>query len=396
MIFDIIIVGSGMAGYALVKEFRRLDKSASILMISADDGRYYSKPLLSTGFAKNKSADDIATKTTEQMAQSLDITIYSATSVQSLNREARSLRLESLDLEAPDLKNHSSVTYRRALILATGAAPARIPLPGALDEHCLPINDLQDYSRFRQQLGERKRVTIIGSGLVGTEYANDLSDAGVHVNVIALDDVPLQLLLPKPLSEAVQQQLAQNNPIEWHFNNSIAAATIIDAQEQIQLTLTNGETIITDLVLSAVGLKPRITLAEQAGLAVNRGIVVDQTLKTNDDNIYALGDCAEINGHVLMYVIPLNFSAKALAKTLNGTPTPVTIPAAPVVVKTPACPVVSCLPHHGEQGNWQIEGETPDLKARFIGDDGSLLGFALTGKKVGERMKLAKLLPAIL
>jgi rubredoxin-NAD+ reductase len=385
MVFDIIIIGSGMAGYNLAKEFRRLDSESTVLLISADDGRYYSKPMLSTGFAKNKSAEALTMKSAEQMSESLDIKICCSTTVQSVDRVEKTLTLDN---------DSEKLTYRRSLVLATGAAPMQIPLPAALDGRCMPINDLQDYGCFRQLLAEHKRVTIIGSGLVGTEYANDLSDSGVHVNVVALDDGPLQQLLPKPLSEAVQQQLAQNS-IDWHFNNSIAAATVLD-DNALQLTLTNGETIITDLVLSAVGLKPRLQIAEQADLAVNRGVVVDSQLRTSDDNIYALGDCAEIEGHILMYVIPLTLSAKALAKTLSGTPTAVKIPASPVIVKTPTCPVVSCLPSHHEQGSWQFEGDAPDLKASFVGENQSLLGFALTGKSVGERMKLAKLLPAIL
>ncbi|NQZ09780.1 MAG: FAD-dependent oxidoreductase, partial [Algicola sp.] len=151
-----------------------------------------------------------------------------------------------------------------------------------------------------------------------------------------------------------------------------------------------------DLVLSATGLRPRIELAKSSGITVDRGIVVNETLKTCDDNIYSLGDCAQINGLILMYVAPLAACSKALAKTLNGDLTAVAIPASPVIVKTPACPVVSSPPPMNATGEWQIEGEAPDMKACFVAPEGNLLGFGLTGKKVMERMKLAKQLPAIL
>lgn len=386
MTFDFIIIGSGLAGYNLVKEFRRLNNDASILMITSDDGRYYSKPMLSTGFAKSKSAAELAMKSADQMAEAFNITIYCLTSVTSIDKTAQSVIVNN----QPDAQR-----YQQSLIFATGAAPVQIPFPPALDQRCFPINDLQDYDHFRRQLADRKHVTIIGAGLVGTEYANDLAVAGVKVNVIALDDRPLQQLLPQPLSEAVQQQLAEQG-INWHFNTSIADAKYLAEQQKLALTLGNGKVITTDLVLSAVGLKPRTELAAQSGLTINRGIVVDQSLKTSDDNIYAFGDCAEIVDQILMYVAPLTLCAKALAKTLNGEKTEVKIPATPVIVKTPFCPVVSSLPHHGEQGSWVYEGEAPDLKATFVDTDNNLFGFALTGKKVMERMKLAKQLPAIL
>ncbi|MCJ8274823.1 MAG: FAD-dependent oxidoreductase [Psychrosphaera sp.] len=385
MTFDIIIIGSGLAGYTLVKDFRRLNKSASILMISADDGCYYSKPMLSTGFAKHKSAADLAMQPAAKMAETLDITIYASTQVVSIDRAAKTLMVEN---------GSQSIGYNQALVFATGAEPARIPLPDALDGRCFTINDLADYGQFREHLGGHKNVTIIGSGLVGTEYANDMCDGGLNISVISLEDAPLQLLLPKALSVNVQEQLA-NKGISFHFNTSISDAALTE-DGQLQLELTDGTSINCDLVLSATGLRPRIELAKSSGITVDRGIVVNETLKTCDDNIYSLGDCAQINGLILMYVAPLAACSKALAKTLNGDLTAVSIPASPVIVKTPACPVVSSPPPMNATGEWQIEGEAPDMKACFVAEDGSLLGFGLTGKKVMERMKLAKRLPAIL
>jgi rubredoxin-NAD+ reductase len=385
MTFDIIIIGSGLAGYTLVKDFRRLNKTASILMLSNDDASYYSKPMLSTGFAKHKSAADLAMQSATQMAQTLDITIYASTEVVSIDKTAKSIMVEGAQ---------QSIGYNQSLVFATGAEPARIPLPNALNGRCFTINDLTDYGQFREHLGDHKNVTIIGSGLVGTEYANDMCDSGLNINVISLEDAPLQLLLPKPLSVNVQEQLA-NKGINFHFNTSISDAALTE-DGQLMLELTNGTSINCDLVLSATGLRPRIKLAQESGITVDRGIVVNETLKTDDDNIYSLGDCAQINGLILMYVAPLAACSKALAKTLNGDLTAVAIPASPVIVKTPACPVVSNPPPMNAVGEWQFEGEAPDLKACFVAQDGSLLGFGLTGKKVMERMKLAKRLPAIL
>lgn len=385
MVFDIIIIGSGLGGYTLVREIRRLNKEKRILIVTADDGTYYSKPMLSTGFAKHKSAAALAGKSANQMADDLDITVYANTQVLSIDKEQKRVNIENA-LE--------SIIYSETLVLATGAEPVNIPLPKALEGRTLAINDLMDYGTFREQLGGQKNVAIIGSGLVGTEYANDMVNGGLNVSVIALDDGPLQLLLPPTLSQTVQQQLADLG-INWHFNCSIEDACLND-NEQIELSLTNGTKLTCDIVLSAVGLRPRTQLAKAAGLVVSQGIKVDANLQTSDENIYSLGDCAEINGNVLMYVAPLTVSAKALAKTLTGEATPVKIPASPVIVKTPGCPVVANPPPKDSEGQWQIEGEAPDLKACFYDNDNNLTGFGLCGKKVMERMKLSKQLPAII
>ncbi|MBP8237532.1 MAG: FAD-dependent oxidoreductase, partial [Pseudomonas sp.] len=160
--------------------------------------------------------------------------------------------------------------------------------------------------------------------------------------------------------------------------------------------LSDGTLIECDLVLSAVGLRPRIELAAAAGLAVNRGVVVDRQLRTSHANIYALGDCAEVDGINLLYVMPLMTGARALAQTLAGTSTAVSYGPMPVTVKTPVCPLVVSPPPRGLQGEWRVEGSGGDIKAFCLAADGSLIGYALTGTAVQEKLALNKLLPALL
>jgi rubredoxin-NAD+ reductase len=159
--------------------------------------------------------------------------------------------------------------------------------------------------------------------------------------------------------------------------------------------LSDGSALDVDVVLSAVGLAPRTALAQAAGIAVRRGIVADRCLATCAADVYALGDCAEVQGLWLPYVMPIMNAARALAKTLAGTRTPVSYPAMPVVVKTPALPTVVAPPLPGAAGQWRMApGEA--LEARFEAADGSLLGFALAGVATGARNSLAKLLPPVL
>ena len=180
----------------------------------------------------------------------------------------------------------------------------------------------------------------------------------------------------------------------FHFGP--LATEVNRAGEGYTVTLNNGDTIEADAVLCAVGVKPRTSLASEAGIEVNRGIVTDRQLRTTAPNVYAMGDCAEVAGHVLVYVAPLMAAARALAATLAGEATDVSYPAMPVAIKTPACPVVVSPPAKDAEGEWLFEGDAPDIKALFRSGEGELLGFALTGQAVKERMALAKELPAIL
>ena len=160
--------------------------------------------------------------------------------------------------------------------------------------------------------------------------------------------------------------------------------------------MNNGETIAADLVVSAVGVRPRIDLAQASGIETNRGITTNRLLETSAPNVYAMGDCAEVNGHVLVYVAPLMAQARALAKTLSGEPTEVSYPAMPVTIKTPACPVTVAPPPHGAAGEWSFEIDGNNVTGEYRDAAGTLLGFALTGDTTRQKMALQKELPAIM
>ena len=143
-------------------------------------------------------------------------------------------------------------------------------------------------------------------------------------------------------------------------------------------------------------MRPRTDLAKSGGIVVNRGIVTNRLLETSASHVYAMGDCAEVDGHVLVYVAPLMAAAKALGKTLAGQPTEVSYGAMPVTIKTPACPVVVAPVAHEAEGGWTIVAEGNNVNAQFRDSDGKLLGFALTGESIKEKIILQKELPAIM
>jgi rubredoxin-NAD+ reductase len=182
-----------------------------------------------------------------------------------------------------------------------------------------------------------------------------------------------------------------------HLRLGTTASAVERADARLRVKLADGSTIDTDAVLSAIGLRPRTQLAQAAGLAVNRGIVVDRQLRASTPGVFALGDCAEVEGQVLPFVMPLMNAARALAKTLAGEPTDVRYPAMPVVVKTPAAPLTVSPPAAAAAGSWRFdEGADGSLEATFVDASGNLLGFALLGGAPATRQALTRRLPAVL
>lgn len=376
----IVIVGTGMSGYSLVREFRKLDKDTPIVMVTADDGVSYSKPMLSTGFTKGKDAEGLAQADTDAMAEQLGVTIRTFTTVTGIDTAAHELIL-----------GDERLAYRQ-LVLAWGADVIRLSLNGDGLDRVHSINDLLDYRSFRDALAGGKRVAIMGAGLIGCEFANDLRNGDVEVDVIAPDAHVMPSLLPEPAASAVQTELG-NLGVRFHLGTVVDR---VDRQgEGVILTLSNGDTLEADLVISAVGLRPRTELAAAAGLATGRGIQVNRALETSAPDVYALGDCAEVDGQVLLYVLPLMASARALAKTLAGDRTEVSYGTMPIMVKTPCCPTAVCPPPHGAEGQWQVEQEGSDVKALFASPAGETLGFAVTGRFAMEKQALAKEVPPI-
>lgn len=377
----IIIIGSGLAGYNTAKELRKLDTTTPLTLIAADSGPFYSKPMLSNALTSKKEAAAIALNTPEQMATQLNATVRAKTRVDAIDTAARTLRI-----------GDETLSYSK-LVLALGADQIRLPIAGDAAGAILTVNDLDDYAGFRTAIAGKKRVAIIGAGLIGCEFANDLAAAGYAVDVIDIAGQALGRLLPPEGGALLQSKLAALG-VQWHLGTSVA--TVDRAEGGYAVKLANGTTLQADVVLSAVGLKPRTALAAAAGIKVNRGIAVNRNLETSAAGVYALGDCAEIEGLVMPYVMPIMHATRALAQTLAGKPAAVSFPAMPVMVKTPACPTIVSPPAAGAEGQWQVEASGDGVKSLFVGADGKLLGFALNGSATAERAKLAPQLPPVL
>lgn len=383
----VVIIGTGLAGYNVAKEFRKHDQDTQLIIITADDGRSYSKPMLSTGFTKNTTADDLAMADAGKMAQQLKASVWTFKHVTAIDTARQELKVGAA----------TTVAYSK-LVLAWGADVIKPPLEGDGHELVYSINDLLDYADFRTAVEKNgtKKLLIIGSGLIGSEFTNDLCNGGFDIEAVDPLAYSLPTLLPEVAGKAVQKAL-EGMGAKFHFGRLVTAVNKNPAGKGVVATLDDGSTISADLVVCAVGVRPRIQLAQDSGIECKRGIVTNRLLATSASNVYALGDCAEVEGYVLYYVAPLMAAARALGKTLAGSATEVVYPAMPVTIKTPICPVVVAPPPPHAAGEWHIDANGSDVVAEFKDSSGNLLGFALTGEQgTKEKLRLQKLLPPLI
>jgi rubredoxin-NAD+ reductase len=385
----IIIIGAGLAGYTVAREFRKLDKTTSLIIITADDGGFYSKPMLSNAFAQGKAAEQLVTQTAEKMAGQVGAVILTGT------------RVTGIDTDEKTVDTSAGTYHYSKLVLAVGAQPIRLPIIGDAAGDVLSVNHVSDYAAFRARIvSPRARVTILGAGLIGCEFADDLAGAGHDVSLIDPNPAPLAALAAPALSQGLEAALKARGVT---LQLGTTAARIDRDADALQVTLANGAAFQTDIVLSAVGLRPDLRLAQAAGLSTNRGIVVDTTGQTSAADVYALGDCAEYTSHLdgstrtLPYIAPLMAAARSIVRTLAGEPTPIDMKSAPVIVKTPSYPLALVPPplHALADGGWESEQNGTHTICRFYDAGGVMVGFGVAPQEANVRTELLSALGTI-
>jgi rubredoxin-NAD+ reductase len=386
-----IIIGSGMAAYSVARELRKLDQVRPLLIISSDDGGFYSKPMLSNAFAQNKQAAQLVSQSAAQMAEQLKATILPHTVVTQITPATKTIHTSAGNFE-----------YDK-LVIAVGAQPIRLPIAGDAAGQVLSVNNVGDYAALRQRIsahGEACRITILGAGLIGCEFADDLAGAGHLVTLVDPNPLPLAALAPKPISIALQCALEQRG-VQMQLGSTAASIDIsknvrANSNPVMQVKLSNGSIFETDLVLSAVGLRPDLRLAQAAGIDTERGILVDTTGMSSAPEVYALGDCAQYTNPndgsrpVLPYIAPIMTAARAIARSLTGDVTQIELKPAPVIVKTPSYPIalIAPAPQLAALGQWQCEQNDGITSCRFYDDQQRMTGFAVAPQDAKQRSAL--------
>jgi len=377
-----MIIGTGLAGYTLARELRKLNRDVPIVLVTRDDGCFYSKPTLSNALAMKKQPAALVSFDACAMAAQLGATVRMYGHVERILPQTHEV-----------VVNGEHLRYR-SLVLAMGADARRPGVTGSGAADILSINDLSDYARFRHVLEGCKSVAILGAGLIGCEFANDLVAAGYVVSLIDPAATPLSRLLPEKLGNAFAKELLASG---IHFYPGSNVAAMERSVTGYRLHLSDDAHIDADIVISAIGVAPRTALASAAGIQIDQGIRTDAWCRTSVENIFALGDCAAIDGKVQPYVLPIMHAARALAGTLSGEPTRVQFPIMPITVKTPAIPAV--IVPSGGTGEWHVEEATGTphsaLRAIFRSPANDRpTGFALLGAATEGKALLVKTMTA--
>jgi NAD(P)H-nitrite reductase large subunit len=301
----VIIIGSGVAGVSFAEKYRSLAKDADITLITKENDGYYSRPLLSRGFTKNDIEQSIILKSFDNLRDS-HINVLSDTEVSAISRTNKTLTVHHNEQE-------QTLSYDK-LIIATGSK-AFIPPPYRPFNNlffCLnSLSDLKALRHIRTTL-EQPHWAIIGGGLIGCEVASDLATAGDKVTLFHVMDRLMERQLT-PEDSILLKQVLENSGVSVLLNQSISAL----AKPQGKVAIITDITQEFDAVVVACGFQPHTELAVQAGLAIGRGIKVNDYLQTEDDSIYALGDVAELpNGKLYAFILPIRSQAIWLANHL--------------------------------------------------------------------------------
>lgn len=374
---EIVVIGSGFAAQQLVKSLRKLDAEQPIRLITADSGDEYNKPDLSHVVSRGCPAAAMTRLSGSDFAEQQRIALLPHCSVLGID-PARRLVLTA----------QGEFPYGQ-LVLATGASAVRPELPGS--EHLVTLNSQQEYAAAEGAIQQARRILVLGAGLIGCELAMDMASDGREVTLVDLADSPLSALLPATLTQPLQQAL-RSQGVSLRFGTGLAR---MDDQpgDGWRVTLSDGRVSEQDLVIAAIGLRPNLALARGAGLAVERGILVDDRLQTSDPHIFALGDCVQWRGQLLPFLQPIVLGANALARTLLGTPSPLSLPPMLVKVKTPRYPLQLAGRTRGEDLAWQCRWNSHGMVAEARNQAGELCGFVVGGDQMSAAFPLLRQLP---
>lgn len=369
----IVIIGSGFAARQLVKNIRKQDTHIPLTLIAADSMDEYNKPDLSHVVSRGQRADDLTLQTAGEFAEQYHLRLFPYTWV------------SDLDAAAKVVKSQDREWRYDKLVLATGAAPFIPPVPG--HELMLTLNSQREYGAAQSQLHDAQRVLIVGGGLIGCELAMDFCRAGKAVTVVDNSASVLSALMPPEVSSRLQHRLTD---MGVHLMLKTQLEGLEQTADGIRVSLDRQRSVTVDAVVAAAGLRPETSLARHAGLMIRRGVVVNSRLQTSDPAIYALGDCAEINGSVLPFLQPILLSAMCLAKNLLSQANELTLPPMLVKVKTPDLPLHLAGETQRDDLTWNLVAAKEGVVAKGVDAANQLRAFVVSEDRMKEAFALLK------
>jgi nitrite reductase (NADH) large subunit len=364
----LVVVGNGMAAARLVDELAKVALGRYAIAVIGDEPRLaYNRVLLSSVLAGETASHDIELKPAAWWRDRGVTLKYGC-------------RATEIDVGRRELKiaNDESIAFSK-LIMATGSTALRLNLPGADLAGVHTFRDTRDVDLLLTLAAQKKRVVVVGGGLLGLEAAYGLAKAGSTVTLIHLMDRLMERQLDGPAAELLKS-LVERKGIRILLNANTAR---IDGKTRVEgVELTDGRKLDADAVIFAAGIRPNITLAKDAGIPVNRGVVVDDHLQTGVSDIFALGECAEHRGTCYGLVEPAYEQAGVLARHLAGATAAYTGSVVSTNLKVSGVSVFSAGDFTGAEGSETIV--LSDFRhgayKKLVISDGRLTGAVLVGE----------------
>lgn len=278
-----LIVGNGIAGLSAAKEIRGKDKDGSILIISSESYLTYYRVRLTEALEKGLEKEELIVN---------DRDWYKKNNI-DIRLETKVTRIEE-DEDRIVLENGEEISYEK-LLLATGGKPFTPPIKGKEKEGVFTLRTLEDLESIREYIGDKKDIIVIGGGLLGLEAAWALKEQGKNVTVVEF----APYLLPRQLDEELGKKLEERLKAEGLDIFVPALTKEIKGDERVEsIELDIGKTLKADAVIISTGIRANIDILEGSSIGTNKGIVVDENLRTNQDNIFAAGDAAEFKDSI--------------------------------------------------------------------------------------------------
>ncbi|MCR6106962.1 NAD(P)/FAD-dependent oxidoreductase [Salipaludibacillus agaradhaerens] len=300
----LVMIGNGMAGVRSLEELLKRDNSSyDITIIGEEPHPNYNRIMLSNVLQGKTELDDIIINEWEWYKEN-NIKLITGEKVTGIDR----------DRKAVSTDKGSDISYDD-LIIATGSSAFILPIPGSDLDGVIGFRTIEDTEKMITIAETKKKAVVIGGGLLGLEAARGLIDRGMEVYVVHLLPTLMEQQLDAPAARMLKKDLEKQGMI---FKMEKQTAEIVGETVVEGVRFNDGEELACDLVVMAVGIRPNVALAKDCGLEVNRGIVVDDYMRTADPSIYAVGECAEHRGVAYGLVAPLYEQGQVLADTLTG------------------------------------------------------------------------------
>lgn len=367
---NMIIIGNGAAGIAAVQAIRQHDKECAITVLTAESHPYFYKPRLAELIAKTVTEQQIIVYKEEWYRTNTVSVVYNSPVI-------------AIDRNLKTVKTADSSYDYDTLLIATGAAAARPSVSGTDLPGVFVLRSFQDALSIAAFANTKPRVAVIGGGLLALEAAFNLHKLGCTISIIEI----LPRLLPRQLdSHAANLVQLHLERIGFTFYIADSVVAINGSEKVVSVTLKNSGIIAADMVLISAGITPNTVLAQQSGLTVNRGIVVNQSMQTADEFIYAAGDCCELDGRT-WGLWPVAMKQGAIAGAgMSATPQIFVDGGNTTQLKITGVPLVSSGVIEDESGRFQtVIFEQDAVYRKVVIDNGRVAGFILLGNTVNHK-----------